>query len=86
MIDEKKLINKLECYRWKMASDTTPMQALEVKFGNEMLDMILCVIDNQPQVQQIARTPEEIDDVTHKDFEMERKAYEIIVDYLESKR
>lgn len=41
MIDEKKLLKKLECCRWKMASDTTPIQALQVKFGNEMLDMVL---------------------------------------------
>lgn len=60
MISRKKLIEKLECIRWKMASDTTPMQALEVKFGNEMLEMVLQVINNQPPVQQIVRTPEEI--------------------------
>ena len=52
-ISRKKLIKKLKCRRWKMASDTTPMQALEVKFGNEMLDMILDTINNQPQVQPI---------------------------------
>ena len=40
-IDKQELLNALNTCRWKMASDTTPIQALEVKFGNEMLDCIV---------------------------------------------
>lgn len=65
LIDADVLIKKLNAIRWKMTSDTTPIQALEVKFGNEMLDNLVIgtVLASMPTAYDIDKVVEEIEKI-----------------------